>query len=80
MHPDEFIRVDGKVLKPLSDALYRIELSNGHQLVGHLAKTLKAAPPLIQAGSVVHLELSPCDLSRGRILNVESAPAPAPVA
>lgn len=74
MHTDEFIRVDGTVLKPLSEALYRVELSNGHQLVGHLAKTLKAAPPVIQAGAVVHLELSPCDLSRGRILGVQSSP------
>jgi translation initiation factor IF-1 len=82
MHPDEFIRVDGTVLRRVSDFLYRVELSNGHQLVGHLAKPLKAAPPIIRAGSVVHLELSPCDLSRGRILGVQSAstPAPAPAA
>ncbi len=76
MHPDEFIRVDGTVLRPLSEALYRVVLKNGHELVGHLAKTLKAAPPSIGPGSVVQLELSPCDLSRGRILAVHS-PSPA---
>lgn len=75
MHPDEFIRVDGTVLRPLSEALYRVALKNGHELVGHLAKTLKATPPSIRPGSVVQLELSPCDLSRGRILAVHPATA-----
>ena len=71
MHPDESIHVDGTVTEALPQGLFRVVLSNGHVLLGHLAKTLKAAALEVPTGSVVELELSPCDLSRGRILGVK---------
>jgi len=51
----------------LRDKLYRVELPNGHQVLGHLAKKDLPAAPLA-AGRVVVLEMSPFDFSRGRIL------------
>lgn len=71
MQSDEFIRVEGTVTEALPHALYRVLLSNGHTLLGHLAKPLKASGTSLASGAVVRLELSPCDLSRGRILSVK---------
>ena len=71
MHPDELIRVDGKVNQVLSGAMSRVALSNGHVLNAHLSKALREAGQKLHPGQTVHLELTPCDLSRGRILAVE---------
>ena len=61
------IEVQGIVVEVLRDKLYRVELPNGHKVLGHLArKDLPAAP--LAAGRVVVLEMSPFDFSRGRIL------------
>lgn len=61
------IEVQGIVVEVLRDKLYRVELPNGHQVLGHLAKRDLPAAPLA-AGRVVVLEMSPFDFSRGRIL------------
>ena len=61
------IEVQGIVVEVLRDKLYRVELPNGHQVLGHLAKKDLPAAPLA-AGRVVVLEMSPFDFSRGRIL------------
>lgn len=61
------IEVQGVVVEVLRDKLYRVELPNGHKVLGHLArKDLPAAP--LAAGRVVILEMSPFDFSKGRIL------------
>jgi translation initiation factor IF-1 len=74
MHPDESIRVDGTVTQVLSNAMSRVALSNGHVLNGHLSKPLRLAGQTLQPGQIVHLELTPCDLSRGRILGLATLP------
>jgi translation initiation factor IF-1 len=61
------IEVQGIVVEVLRDELYRVELPNGHQVLGHLAKKDLSAAPLA-AGQVVILEMSPFDFSKGRIL------------
>jgi len=71
LHPDELIRVDGTVNEVLSNAMSRVALANGHVLNGHLSKALREAGQKLHPGQTVHLELTPCDLSRGRILAVE---------
>ena len=61
------IEVEGIVVEVLRDKLYRVQLPNGHKVLGHLAKRDLPAAPLA-AGRVVVLEMSPFDFSRGRIL------------
>ena len=61
------IEVQGIIVEVLRDKLYRVELPNGHKVLGHLAKRDLPAAPLA-AGRVVVLEMSPFDFSRGRIL------------
>jgi translation initiation factor IF-1 len=61
------IEVQGVVVEVLRDKLYRVELPNGHKVLGHLAKKDLPAAPL-GAGRVVILEMSPFDFSKGRIL------------
>jgi translation initiation factor IF-1 len=61
------IEVQGIVVEVLRDKLYRVELPNGHKVLGHLAKRDLAAAPLA-AGRAVILEMSPFDFSKGRIL------------
>jgi translation initiation factor IF-1 len=61
------IEVQGVVVEVLRDKLYRVELPNGHRVLGHLAKKDLSAAPLA-AGRAVVLEMSPFDFSKGRIL------------
>jgi translation initiation factor IF-1 len=61
------IEVQGIVVEVLRDKLYRVELPNGHKVLGHLAKRDLSAAPLAQ-GRVVRLEMSPFDFSKGRIV------------
>lgn len=68
MPKEDSIRVRAQVLSPLGVAAYRMRLSNGHQLVAHVTRKLQPEIGAIHAGDFVDLELSPFDLSRGRIL------------
>ena len=61
------IEVQGVVVEVLRDKLYRVELPNGHTVLGHLAKKDLPVAPLV-AGRVVTLEMSPFDFSKGRII------------
>lgn len=68
MPKEDAIRVRAQVLSPLGVAAYRMRLSNGHQLVAHVTRKLQPEIGPIGPGDFVDLELSPFDLSRGRIL------------
>ena len=61
------IEIEGIVVEVLRDKLYRVQLPNGHKVLGHLAKKDLAAAPL-PAGRVVTLEMTPFDFSKGRIV------------
>jgi translation initiation factor IF-1 len=66
--PDaESIQVTGTVLESLPEALYRVELPNGHRLLAHLAGKARMGFSRFAAGDRVRLELSAFDLSHGRI-------------
>jgi translation initiation factor IF-1 len=56
------------VLEVLPNRTYRVELPNGHRLRGYVAGKARLAALVLEAGSRVRLELSPYDLSEGRIL------------
>jgi len=64
---DEAIEVEGKVIEPLPNAMFRVELENGHKVLAHVSGKLRMHFIRILPGDRVTVELSPYDLSRGRI-------------
>jgi len=68
---EEAIIVEGKVIETLPNAMFRIELANGHKVLGHISGKMRMHFIRILPGDSVTLELSPYDLSRGRIIRRE---------
>ena len=68
---EEPITVDGKVLETLPNATFRVELANGHRVLAHVSGKMRMNFIRILPGDTVILELSPYDLSRGRIVRRE---------
>jgi len=63
----EAIEVEGTVVEPLPNAMFRVELANGHQVLAHASGKMRLHFIRILRGDKVLVELSPYDLSRGRI-------------
>ena len=61
------IEVDGEVLETLPNAVFKIKLENDHEVLGHLSGKMRMHYIKILPGDKVKLELSPYDLTRGRI-------------
>jgi translation initiation factor IF-1 len=59
---------DGKIVEALSNAMFRVELQNGHQLIAHISGKMRMNYIRILPGDRVKLEMSPYDLSKGRIV------------
>lgn len=68
---EEAITVDGKVLETLPNATFRVELANGHKVLAHVSGKMRMNFIRILPGDTVTVELSPYDLSRGRIVRRE---------
>jgi translation initiation factor IF-1 len=64
---EEPILVEGTVLEPLPNATFRVELDNGHEVLAHISGKMRMHYIRILPGDRVQVELSPYDLSRGRI-------------
>ena len=64
---EEAIEVEGTVLEPLPNAMFRVELDNGHKVLAHISGKMRMHYIRILPGDKVTVELSPYDLSRGRI-------------
>jgi len=64
---DDVIEFDGKVVEALPNAMFRVELSNGHQIMAHISGKMRQNFIRIYPGDRVTVELSPYDLTRGRI-------------
>ncbi|MCD6447100.1 MAG: translation initiation factor IF-1 [Candidatus Marinimicrobia bacterium] len=62
------IKVDGTILETLPNASFRVELENGHEVLAHISGKMRMHYIKILPGDKVSLELSPYDLSRGRIV------------
>jgi len=62
------IEQDGTILEALSNAMFRVELQNGHQVVAHISGKMRMHYIKILPGDKVKLEMSPYDLSKGRIV------------
>jgi translation initiation factor IF-1 len=67
MPKQEAIEVEGKVLESLPNAMFKVELPNGHDVLAHISGRLRLNFIKILPGDRVMVELSPYDLSRGRI-------------
>jgi translation initiation factor IF-1 len=68
MPKEEKIEVEGEVVEALSNGKYRIDLGNGHEAVGYTAGRLRRFRIRILPGDKIRIELSPYDLTRGRIV------------
>lgn len=68
MPKEDAIHVPAQVLGPLGIAAYRMRLSNGYELVAHVTRKLQPVIGSIHPGDTLELELSPFDLTRGRII------------
>jgi translation initiation factor IF-1 len=64
---EEAIEVEGTVVEPLPNAMFRVELDNGHVVLAHISGKMRKYYIRILPGDRVTVELSPYDLSRGRI-------------
>ena len=67
MVKDEPIKVEGTVLETLPNAMFKVELENGHKVLAHISGKMRMHFIKILPGDKVTVELSPYDLSRGRI-------------
>ena len=67
MAKKDAIEVEGTVIEPLPNTMFRIELENGHHVLAHISGKLRMNFIRILPGDRVRVELSPYDLSRGRI-------------
>ena len=62
------ITVDGTVVETLPNAMFRVELENGHRILAHISGKMRMHFIKILPGDKVSVELSPYDLTRGRII------------
>ena len=67
MSKEEAVEVEGTVVEALPNAMFRVEIQEGHVVLAHLSGKLRMHYIRILPGDKVKLELSPYDLSRGRI-------------
>src|SRR5690554_5089196 len=65
---DGAIEIEGRVIEPLPNAMFRVELSNGHKVLAHISGKMRQHYIRILPEDRVVVELSPYDLSRGRIV------------
>lgn len=67
MSKEDVIEVEGKVLEALPNAMFKVQLDNGHQILAHISGKLRMHYIRILPGDKVTVEMSPYDLTRGRI-------------
>ncbi len=65
---EDVIEVEGKILEALPNAQFKVELSNGHQILAHISGKLRMNYIRILPGDSVTVEMSPYDLTKGRII------------
>jgi translation initiation factor IF-1 len=68
MSKDDVIELEGTVIEPLPNAMFRVELANGHKILAHVSGKIRMNFIRILPGDRVTVELSPYDLTRGRIV------------
>jgi translation initiation factor IF-1 len=81
MDKEELIEFDGTVLEVLPDGRFRVRLDNGHEVMAYTSGRMRKARIRVLAGDRVTVEMTPYDLTKGRISfrqKVEAAAAPGP--
>ncbi|HPQ69513.1 MAG TPA: translation initiation factor IF-1 [bacterium] len=68
MAKDDAIEVEGTVIEPLPNAMFRVQLETGHKVLAHISGKMRMHYIKILPGDKVTVELSPYDLTRGRIV------------
>lgn len=68
MPKTDVLEVDGTVLEKLPNAMFSVELENGHQILAHISGKLRMNYIRILPGDKVKIEMSPYDLTKGRII------------
>lgn len=74
---DDVIRVEGVVKETLPNAMFKVEIEGGHTVLGHVSGKMRMHFIRILPGDKVAIELSPYDLTRGRIVLRHKGEAPA---
>ena len=67
MTKEDKIEVEGRVLEPLPNVMFRVEIEGGHKVLAHISGKMRMHYIKILPGDKVRVELSPYDLTRGRI-------------
>lgn len=67
MAKEELLEFDGTIIELLPNATFKIELENGHMIIGHTAGKLRKNRIRVLAGDRVMVEMTPYDLTKGRI-------------
>jgi translation initiation factor IF-1 len=67
MAKEEAIEVEGTIIEPLPNAMFQVELDNGHKVLAHISGKMRMHYIKILPGDKVTVELSPYDLTRGRV-------------
>jgi translation initiation factor IF-1 len=68
MAKEDFIECEGVVTEPLPNAMFRVKLDNGHEVLAHISGKMRMHFIRILPGDKVRLEISPYDLAKGRII------------
>ena len=68
MAKKDAIRLDAKVIETLPNAMFKVELENGHKILAHVSGKMRMHFIRILPGDMVTVEMSPYDLTRGRII------------
>lgn len=69
MPKEELIEFDGEVLELLPNAEFRVKLENGHEIVAHTSGRMRKNRIRILAGDKVKIEMTPYDLTKGRVIH-----------
>lgn len=68
MSKEDMIEVEGTIIEPLPNATFRVELTNGHKILAHVSGKMRMNFIRLLPGDRVSVQLSPYDLSKGRII------------
>jgi len=69
MAKEELLQFDGKVLELLPNAHFRVALENGHEIIAHTSGKMRKNRIRILAGDKVKVEMTPYDLTKGRVIH-----------
>lgn len=68
MSKQSLIKQDGVIIEALSNAMFRVRLENGHEIIAHISGKMRMHYIKILPGDKIAVEMSPYDLSKGRII------------